>query len=76
MLNRISAGEKSVADITFEQMEASFDIWADRLMAHIRQADLDSLSKAHEHIRLILLADIDDMRKSGHNAGRRPESPP
>jgi DNA-binding MarR family transcriptional regulator len=50
---------------TFEQMEANFDSWADRLMAHIPQADLDSVSKALEHIRLILLADIDYMREKG-----------
>ena len=45
------------------QMEAHFDIWADRLLAHIPEADLIALSQALEHIRLIVLADSDYMRR-------------
>ncbi len=49
--------------VTLEQMEANFDAWADRLMAHIPEAHLATVSQALEHIRLILLADIDYIRK-------------
>jgi DNA-binding MarR family transcriptional regulator len=49
--------------VTFEQLEASFDVWAERLMAHIPAADLAAVSKTLEHIRLILLADCDYMRR-------------
>jgi DNA-binding MarR family transcriptional regulator len=49
---------------TFEQMEASFDGWADGLMAHIPEADLVAVSRTLEHIRLIVLADCDYIRRT------------
>jgi hypothetical protein len=49
---------------TFEQMEASFDGSAVRLMAHIPEADLVAVSRALEHIRLIVLADCDYIRRT------------
>ncbi len=45
------------------QMEANFDNWADRLMAHIPEADLVTTARTLEHIRLILLADCDYMKR-------------
>jgi DNA-binding MarR family transcriptional regulator len=47
----------------FGQMEAHFDIWAERLGAQIPEADLIALAEALEHIRLIVLADCDYMRR-------------
>jgi DNA-binding MarR family transcriptional regulator len=58
---RLELTEEGAA--TLEQMEANFDVWADRLLAHIPEADLVAVSKTLEHIRLILLADIDYIRK-------------
>jgi DNA-binding MarR family transcriptional regulator len=50
--------------VTFERMEAHFDVWAERLLAHIPEADLASLSAALDHIRLIVLADRDYMKRT------------
>jgi hypothetical protein len=44
-------------------MEAHFDIWADRMLARIPEADLIALLEALEQIRLVLLADCDYMRR-------------
>jgi DNA-binding MarR family transcriptional regulator len=49
--------------VIFEQLEANFDSWADRLMTHIPEADLITTAKTLEHIRLILLADCDYMKR-------------
>lgn len=49
---------------TFERMEAHFDVWAERLLAHISEADLASVSAALDHIRLIVLADLDYMKRT------------
>lgn len=49
---------------TFERMEAHFDVWAERLLAHISEADLTSLSTTLDHIRLIVLADLDYMKRT------------
>jgi hypothetical protein len=40
-------------------MEDHFDIWAERLMARVPEADLVALSESLEHSRLIVLADCD-----------------
>jgi DNA-binding MarR family transcriptional regulator len=47
----------------FEQLEANFDSWSDRLMTHMTEADLITTAKTLEHIRLILLADCDYMKR-------------
>jgi DNA-binding MarR family transcriptional regulator len=47
----------------FRQMEAHFDGWAERLMAHIPEADLIALSQSLEHIRLIVQADLEYLRR-------------
>jgi hypothetical protein len=44
-------------------MEANFDVWAGRLMTSIPAAELAAVSKSLEHIRLILFADADYMRR-------------
>jgi DNA-binding MarR family transcriptional regulator len=49
---------------TFERMETHFDGWAERLLAHIPEADLASVSAALDHIRLIVLADLDYMKRT------------
>jgi DNA-binding MarR family transcriptional regulator len=49
---------------TFAQLEASFDVWADRLIAQIPAAELNAVAESLDRIRPILLADIDYM-KSG-----------
>jgi DNA-binding MarR family transcriptional regulator len=49
---------------TFEGMEAHFDVWAERLLAHIPEADLTSVSTTLDHIRLIVLADLDYMKRT------------
>lgn len=49
---------------TFERMEAHFDVWAERLLAHISEADLVSVSAALDHIRLIVLADHEFMKRT------------
>jgi hypothetical protein len=48
---------------TFDQMEANFDVRADRLITHIPAAELTAVSKSLKGIRLILLADADYMRR-------------
>jgi DNA-binding MarR family transcriptional regulator len=62
----------------FGQLEANFDIWADRLMAHIPAAELMATAKTLEHIRLILLADCDYMKRKRSlkcQARRSPSAP-
>jgi DNA-binding MarR family transcriptional regulator len=49
---------------TFEGMEAHFDVWAERLLAHIPEADLASVGTTLDHIRLIVLADLDYMKRT------------
>jgi DNA-binding MarR family transcriptional regulator len=49
---------------TFEGMEAHFDVWAERLLAHIPEADLTSVSTTLDYIRLIVLADLDYMKRT------------
>jgi DNA-binding MarR family transcriptional regulator len=47
---------------TFDRLEAHFDGWAERLLAHIPEADLVAVSKALEHITYVVAADIDYMK--------------
>ena len=42
---------------TFEQLEAHFDVWADRLVAHLPEGELVAVSEALEHIRFVVNAD-------------------
>jgi len=44
---------------TFEQMEAHFDVWAERLMAHIPERELVAASEALERIGSVVAADRD-----------------
>jgi DNA-binding MarR family transcriptional regulator len=48
---------------TFEQMEAHFDVWAGRLMAQIPEAELVALAGTLERIRLIVVADADELKR-------------
>lgn len=50
--------------VTFERMEASFDVWAERLLAHIPEADLLSVTAALDHIGRIVLADSDYLKRT------------
>ena len=47
---------------TFAQLEAGFDVWADRLIAQLPAAELDAVSESLDRIRPVLLADIDYMK--------------
>lgn len=50
---------------TLERMEAHFDGWAARLMTRIPEAELAAVAAALERIRLVVLADCDDMKRTG-----------
>ena len=43
----------------FEQLEAHFDEWADRLVAHITERELARVSEVLDHIRFVVEADRD-----------------
>lgn len=49
---------------TLDRMEAHFDVWAERLLAHIPEADLASVSATLDHIRLIVLADLEYVKRT------------
>lgn len=49
---------------TFQAMEDHFDLWAARLMAHIREADLTAVTATLEHLHRIVLADCDYMKRT------------
>lgn len=44
---------------TFEKMEAHFDVWVYRLLAHIPESELVAVSAALEHITFVVDADRD-----------------
>ena len=44
---------------TFEQLEAHFDVWAERLVAHIPESELVEMSEALDRIRFVVDADRD-----------------
>jgi DNA-binding MarR family transcriptional regulator len=47
---------------TLEQMEAHFDVWADRLLAQIPPSELATVADALGHITAALLADMRHMK--------------
>ena len=50
---------------TFARMEAHFDVWAARLMTGLPGTDLAALAGRLEHIRLVVLADCDRIKRKG-----------
>jgi len=48
---------------TFEQLEAHFDVWVDRLVANIPESELVAVSEALERIGLAVAADRDYIEK-------------
>lgn len=54
---------------TLERMEAHFDVWAERLLAHIPEADLASVSATLDHITAIVLADLSYIKRTEQSGG-------
>lgn len=51
---------------TFEQLEAHFEVWVERLMVHIPEHELGAVSGALDHIRSVVEADREYIkRKAG-----------
>ena len=50
---------------TLGQLEAHFDIWADRLLTQLPEAELIEVTAALEHFKAIVLADMQSMKRQG-----------
>jgi hypothetical protein len=50
---------------TLGQLEAHFDICADRLLTQLPEAELIEVTAAREHITAIVLADMQSMKRQG-----------